>query len=117
MFSNQLSKQAIYITVSGVQGTLKIIDTAMKYYLSSTEKSIRGKISLKELNKQKLQLKDIPLSSKDLKGMEKELKKWQIHLGLTFLYLKIAKGSKEKLGRPKIKPYEVKERLMQFINS
>lgn len=78
MFSDQLSKQAIYITVSGVQGTLKIIDIAMKYYLSSTEKSIRGKTTLKELNKQKLQLKDIPLSSKDLKGMEKELKKYGV---------------------------------------
>lgn len=78
MFSDQLNKQAIYITVTGIQGTLNIIDAAMKYYLSSTEKIIKGKISLKELNKQNLQLKDIPLSSKDLKGMERELKKYGV---------------------------------------
>lgn len=78
MFSDQLSKQAIYITVTGVQGSLNILDAAMRYYLNSTEKNIRGKVSLKELNKQNLQLKDIPISSKDLKGMEKELKKYGV---------------------------------------
>ncbi len=43
--------------------------------------------------------------------------KWSKEQGLTFIYLKIAKGSKENLGRPKIKPFEVKERLMSFFNS
>ncbi len=78
MFSDEFGKQAIYISVTGIKGTLNIIEAAMKYYLNSTERSLRGRISLKELNKQNLQLKDIPLSSKDLKGMEKELKKYGV---------------------------------------
>lgn len=43
------------------------------------------------------------------------VKEWQINPLLTFIHLRIAKGSKKDLGRPKIKPYEVKERLMKFI--
>jgi phosphonopyruvate decarboxylase len=43
------------------------------------------------------------------------VKGWQINPLLTFIHLRIAKGSKKDLGRPKIKPYEVKERLMKFI--
>ncbi|PAF43787.1 phosphonopyruvate decarboxylase [Helicobacter sp. 11S03491-1] len=35
--------------------------------------------------------------------------------GATFIYLSIQKGSKKDLGRPKIKPYEVKERLQNFL--
>jgi len=45
-----------------------------------------------------------------------EFKKWQSDKALTFFYLKIEKGSKKELGRPHIKPYEVKERLMNFLN-
>ncbi len=78
MFSDELSKKAIYISVSGVQGTLNIFETAMKYYLNSTNRALRGRMSLKELNSKNLQLKDIPLSSDDLKGMEKELKKYGV---------------------------------------
>ncbi len=40
---------------------------------------------------------------------------WKANPVLTFIYLKISKGSKENLGRPKVKPFEVKERLMNFI--
>lgn len=44
------------------------------------------------------------------------IESWKKSKGLTFLYLKIAKGSKKDLGRPKIKPYEVKERLQVFLH-
>ncbi|SEA64990.1 phosphonopyruvate decarboxylase [Desulfuromusa kysingii] len=48
-----------------------------------------------------------------------ELKKtiigWYRNPVLTFIYIKVRNGTKENLGRPKIKPYEVKERLMEFI--
>lgn len=47
----------------------------------------------------------------DLEELEFYINKWKIEKGLTFLYLKIAEGSKEKVGRPKLKPYEIKERL------
>jgi phosphonopyruvate decarboxylase len=40
---------------------------------------------------------------------------WKKDKKLTFLYMKIAKGSAENLKRPELKPYEIKERLMNFI--
>lgn len=52
----------------------------------------------------------------DLSELEMHIKDWRRNKKLTFLYLRIKKGSKEPLGRPLIKPNEVKERLMRFIS-
>lgn len=51
-----------------------------------------------------------------LEELEKEIQEWKKTKGLTFLYLKIAKGSKQNLGRPNVTPREVKARLQRFIN-
>jgi len=55
------------------------------------------------------------IKAQNLKEFKEAIESWQKEKKLTFLYLKIAKGSKKNLGRPKIKPFEVKERLMEFI--
>jgi phosphonopyruvate decarboxylase len=55
------------------------------------------------------------IQANNLDEFEKHINDWKKHKELTFLYLKISKGKKEGLGRPKIKPYEVKERLMRFL--
>jgi len=52
----------------------------------------------------------------NLRELQAEIMLWQAKPALTFLYLKIAKGTKENLGRPKITPSEVKKRLMRFLN-
>lgn len=52
----------------------------------------------------------------DLDELEQNIHSWKQHKQLTFLHLKICKGSKKTLGRPKIKPYEVKERLQVFLD-
>jgi phosphonopyruvate decarboxylase len=52
----------------------------------------------------------------NLEELESNLKEWKKTKGLTFLYMKISKNSKEQVGRPHIKPYEVKERLQRFLN-
>jgi phosphonopyruvate decarboxylase len=52
-----------------------------------------------------------------LEQLEASLKEWKQSKGLTFLYMKISKKAKENLGRPHIKPYEVKERLQRFLMS
>ena len=44
------------------------------------------------------------------------VKAWKKNKKLTLIYLKIRTGSKDDLARPKVKPYEVKERLMHFLN-
>jgi phosphonopyruvate decarboxylase len=52
----------------------------------------------------------------NLADLESCIKDWKKKRTMTFLYMKIAKGSREGLGRPKMKPYEVKERLKVFLN-
>ena len=47
--------------------------------------------------------------------LERLVNEWQQNPQLTFIHLCTAKGSKKDLGRPKIKPHEVKERLMGYI--
>lgn len=51
----------------------------------------------------------------DLNELEHHILDWKRTKGLTFLYVKIAKGSKETLGRPHIKPHEVTVRLKKYL--
>ncbi|HCL56252.1 MAG TPA: phosphonopyruvate decarboxylase [Spirochaetia bacterium] len=51
----------------------------------------------------------------DNEEMIEEIRQWEKEPKLTFLYLRIRPGVKDNLGRPKIKPFEVKERLMKFL--
>ncbi len=51
----------------------------------------------------------------DIDELERYVKAWQSNPQITFIHLRTAKGSKKDLGRPKVKPYEVKERLMKFL--
>ncbi|MGG1675525.1 phosphonopyruvate decarboxylase [Neobacillus sp. NRS-1170] len=52
----------------------------------------------------------------NLTELEAQINAWKKDKQLTFLYINIAKGSKENLGRPKMKPHEVKERLKVFLD-
>ncbi len=52
----------------------------------------------------------------DLDELERQVNKWKKIKGLTFLYMNISKGSNALLGRPKMRPYEVKERLLEFLS-
>lgn len=47
--------------------------------------------------------------------LAERIKEWRHEQELTFLYLAISKQSKENLPRPKVKPYEVRERLAAFL--
>lgn len=51
----------------------------------------------------------------NLDELKAAIENWQRNQQLTFIYLKIAKGSKQNLGRPKMKPYEVKNRLQVYL--
>jgi phosphonopyruvate decarboxylase len=52
-----------------------------------------------------------------LEELKSSIQEWKQSRGLTFLHMRISKGSQSQLGRPKIKPYEVKERLQIFIKN
>ena len=43
------------------------------------------------------------------------IKQWKKARQLTFLYVNIKPGSKKELGRPKSKPFEIKQNLMNFL--
>ncbi len=51
----------------------------------------------------------------DLNELEDAVREWRNAPSLTFIQLKITTGSKVPLGRPSIRPFEVKERLMLYI--
>lgn len=52
----------------------------------------------------------------NLEELASAIENWKLDQKLTFIYLKVAKGSKKELGRPKMKPYEVKKRLQVFLS-
>lgn len=52
----------------------------------------------------------------NLAELESCIKDWQQDKNLTFLFMKISKGSIDDLRRPEMKPYEVKERLKVFLD-
>lgn len=53
----------------------------------------------------------------NLDELANALIEWKKKKELTFLYIKISRDSTKKLGRPKVKPHEVKERLLKFIHT
>ncbi|MBP1976242.1 phosphonopyruvate decarboxylase [Cohnella thailandensis] len=51
----------------------------------------------------------------NLDELKSAILEWKRTKGLTFIHMRIAKGSKSPLGRPNIKPHEVNQRLRSFI--
>jgi phosphonopyruvate decarboxylase len=56
------------------------------------------------------------LQVNSLEELEAAIKEWKKDGRLTFIHLKISQGSPAELGRPTVKPFEVKERLIKFIS-
>jgi phosphonopyruvate decarboxylase len=52
-----------------------------------------------------------------LEELANEIEQWRKNPVTTFMHIRVGLGSKKNLGRPNIKPYEVKERLMEFISA
>ncbi|WAH36747.1 phosphonopyruvate decarboxylase [Alicyclobacillus dauci] len=52
-----------------------------------------------------------------INDLEKHIRDWKETRGLSFFHMNIQPGSRAQLGRPKMKPHEVKERLQLFIRS
>ncbi len=51
-----------------------------------------------------------------LEELVERIGRWRQDTVLTFIHLCISPGSKKGLGRPKLKPHEIKERLMGLID-
>lgn len=59
----------------------------------------------------------VSVSADGLDEFEKAYTNWKRNKQLTFVHIKVAKGTPKEPGRPKVKPFEVKGRLIQFINA
>ncbi len=57
------------------------------------------------------------LKLNSLAELRESVKKWSDNGDLTFIHFQISQGSPAELGRPTVKPYEVKERLLKFISA
>ncbi len=57
----------------------------------------------------------IAVQVNSLEELEETITQWKKSGVLTFVHLKISQGSPPELGRPTVKPFEVKERLIKFI--
>ncbi len=58
----------------------------------------------------------VALQVNSLEELESAIKEWKKEGQLTFIHLRISQGSPAELGRPTVKPFEVKERLIKFIS-
>ena len=56
------------------------------------------------------------INTTSIEEFRKQIKEWEDSPELTFLYMRVAKGSKMNLGRPTITPHQIKDRLKSFIN-
>jgi phosphonopyruvate decarboxylase len=57
------------------------------------------------------------LKVNSLDELETAIKQWKQSGDLTFIHMQISQGSPPELGRPTVKPYEVKDRLLKFISA
>ncbi len=55
-------------------------------------------------------------STDSVEKLEKILAEKLVEKGPSLIHFRIKKGSPKDLGRPKIKPYEIKERLMKVLS-
>lgn len=57
----------------------------------------------------------VSLQVSSLSELEDAIKQWRAENQLTFIHLRISQGSPPELGRPTVKPFEVKDRLIKFM--
>jgi phosphonopyruvate decarboxylase len=56
------------------------------------------------------------ITVRTLKQLNHAIEEWNMNPKLTFVYMKINNKVKDKLGRPKVKPFQVSERFKNYIN-
>ncbi|NLD49097.1 MAG: PcfB family protein [Clostridiaceae bacterium] len=78
MLGDDVQQKAVKITYKGVSITAKVISELIKAYLAGVEKEKFGKQSIKRLNKKGRAIDSIPVSNADVKGLQKELKKYGV---------------------------------------
>ncbi|WP_058486829.1 PcfB family protein [Defluviitalea phaphyphila] len=84
LLSDEITKKAVKLSYKGAIITAQVIDSLIYSYLSDLEEQYRrhrikgGKKSIKELNQKEKKLDNITVAKEDLKGLQKEFKKYGI---------------------------------------
>lgn len=78
MLGDDVQQKAVKITYKGVSVTVKTINEMIRQYLNRQQNQVYGKQSLKNLNKKGRRLDSIPVMNQDLKGLQKELRRFGI---------------------------------------
>lgn len=78
VLGDDVQEKAVKLTYKGVTVTAKTIDDIIRLYLNRPQKQVYGKQSLKRLNRKGRTLDSIPVINQDLKGLQKELKKFGV---------------------------------------
>ena len=77
LLGDEVQSTAIKIPYKGAEITAKIIGELIKAYLQRSNETF-GKQSIKELNRKGNALDSIPVMNEDLKGLQKEFKKFGV---------------------------------------
>ena len=78
LLSDDVQLKAVKMTYNGVEITSKVISNLIKNYLQASAKQAYGKQSLKKLNRKGNALDSIPVTNADLKGLQRELRKYGV---------------------------------------
>ena len=78
MLGDELNQKLYAVTVQSTETGMKLLTSAIKSFLDRDTKKAHGKQTLKDLNKQNAELQNIPISEKDVKNFEKELRKFGV---------------------------------------
>ena len=85
MLSDEVQSKVIHITYKGLAITARVIqDLIVRYsHTPHTQQQTYGKQSLKNLNRKNRALEDIPVSGKDLLGLQRELRRYGVDYAVT----------------------------------
>lgn len=78
MLGDDVQEKAVKLTFKGANITAKTIDDLIRHYLKRQQNQVYGKQSIKKLNQKGQKLDSIPIINQDLKGIQKELRKFGV---------------------------------------
>lgn len=78
MLGDEAQKQGIKVTVKTVKLTTRFLKWVIQSIANQKNKEVFGKQSIKKLNHKQRALESIPVTSSDIQGLQKELKKFGV---------------------------------------
>lgn len=85
MLSEEVQSKVIHITYKGLAITARVIqDLIVRYtHMSHTPQQTYGKQSIQKLNRKNRALENIPVSGRDLLGLQRELRQYGVDYAVT----------------------------------